>query len=174
VDLDTVHVRLDAGLMWRFFLGSAKDRPMLVLMAGYDRLLFAVDETDAPDGVVVDMPDVDYSSAGGGLSLRLPLGAKVATTLAARFLYVLDAGEMSEQDSFGDSTSLGFDAGLDLELRLAERVWLRLGGGVQYFHHSLDGTGAQSNLRDGNAATVDVKGLDDFYFGGRATTGFVF
>jgi hypothetical protein len=174
VELDTVHVHLDAALMWRLFLGSGQERPMLVLMAGYDRLLFAVDETDAPDGVVVDMPDVDYSSASGGLSLRLPLSAKVATTLAARFLYVLDAGEMSEEDSFGDSTSFGVDAGVDVELRLAERVWLRLGGGVQYFHHDLDGTGAQSNLRDGDAATVDVTELDDFYFGGRATTGFVF
>lgn len=174
VDLDTVHVHLDAGLMWRLFFGDGEDGPALVFMVGYDRLLFAVDETDAPDGVVVDLPDVDYSSAAYGLSLRLPLDQDMALTLGTRVLYVLDAGELSEADSFGDSTSIGLDGGLDFELRLAERVWLRLGAGVQYFRHSLDGNGAESNLRDGNPATVDVTGLGDFYFGGRATTSFVF
>jgi hypothetical protein len=170
-EYDTSEMRFGGGLRWRFNFGSSATGPSLKLLVGYDRHQFSIDR----GAMDLGFADTTYSIVDAGAAGRIPLGTpKVALVLAARYLQVLDAGEISTTNFYGSGSALGVDADLALEWTFLGRAVLRVGGRYQRFAFSFDGNGRLSNNRDGNPATQDVGGATDQYYGGYLTVGYVF
>lgn len=173
-ELGTTQMQLGVGLVYRQSLGDGATAPSLVFGIGYQRLQFSVDEGDAPAGVVVDLPSVDYASIDPGLTFRYPLSEVLALDIGGKLLLVTSSGNIQDEDEFGGGSALGFDLGAGAEYRLSGSLSVRAGLRLIHIGTSFDGTGPESNLRDGNPDTVDVTGVNDLYLGGQVTAGYRF
>ena len=173
-ELGTKQMHVGVGLLYRHFFGDGATAPMLLVGAGYDRLQFSVDKADAPAGVPVDLPNVDYTSFDPTLGFRYPLSEALALTGTGRLLLTTSTGNMGRADQFGDGSTMGFDLGAEVEYRLAARMSVRAGLRFLNITTALDGNGAQSNGRDGDSSTVDVTGITDRFIGGHVTAGYAF
>jgi hypothetical protein len=144
------------GLFYALALGQ---RPIeLRIGAGYQRFRFTIDRSQAPAGVGV--PSVDYAYLDPGLELHLPLGPRAALGAGAHYLLVLDAGEISQSNLYGDGSKSGFAGSLGGEYALSPRFWLRASAKISVISHSFRGNGALTN-QDGNAGTKEIQGASD-------------
>lgn len=173
-ELGTTQMQMGVGLVYRQSLGDGATAPSLVFGIGFQRLQFSVDEGDAPAGVVVDLPSVAYASIDPGLTFRYPLSDTLALDIGGKLLLVTSSGDIQDEDEFGGGSALGFDLGAGAEYRLSGSLSMRAGLRLIDIGTSFDGTGPESNLRDGNPDTVDVTGVNDLYLGGQVTAGYRF
>lgn len=173
-ELGTTQMRVGVGLRYRHFFGEGATAPMLLVGIGYDRMQFSVDKNDAPAGVPVDLPNVNYASFDPSLGFRYPLSELLAVTGTGRLLLTTSTGNMSQTDQFGDGSTMGVDLGAEVEYHLAARMSVRAGLRFLNITTALDGNGTQSNGRDGDPSTVDVTGITDRFIGGHVTAGYAF
>jgi hypothetical protein len=170
--LPTSQTRWGAGLVYRWNLGSSATAPTLVLGARYNKLSFAIDESEADAPGDITIPDVAYTYVDPGARFRLPLGESFAVRLEGHYLFVLDTGEIQEAERYGDAGVIGFDADVGAELLLTSNVVVRAGARFAQLGLSFDGDGDPT---DPNAdGTQDVTSATDRYYGFYATAGVLF
>jgi len=172
VDLPTSQMRWGAGVVYRWNFGSKPTSPTLKLSARYNKLTFKIDESGAPEGVVIDIPDTAYSYIDPGAGLRFPITEQIAALGEARFLFVTKAGQIQAMSQYGTTTITGYDVDLGGEYKLTSTLSVR--GGLKYTHLGLtfDGTG---DLTDRNGdGTQDVTAASDRYLGFYATAGWLY
>jgi hypothetical protein len=120
----------------------------------------------------LDLPDVDYRMFDPGAWFRMPLG-RFAVTVGVRALIVTSAGPIQRADQYGAASVLGGNAAIGVEYVFGRFV-ARLAAEATQLSLSFAGGGALSSDRDGNSATVDVRGATDRYYGGVATVGVIY
>ena len=172
VDLPTSQLRWGAGLVYRWNFGSKPTSPTLKVSARYNKLSFSIDESGAPEGVIIDIPDTAYSYIDPGVGIRFPVTEKIAALGEARFLFVTKAGQIQAMTQYGTTTITGYDVDLGAEYKLTSTLSVR--GGLKYTHLGLkfDGTG---DLTDRNGdGTQDVTAAKDRYLGFYATAGWLY
>lgn len=169
VPLKTTERHYSVGLRYRFAFGHTPTSPTLTLGGGYGARTFAVNRAGLMTSDSLDLPDVNYKLFDPGLAFRLPLGGMLAVTLGGRALLVTAVGQIQRADQYGNARMLGGSGSAGLELILGNRVALRVAGEATQLTYKFDGTGALATSRDGNAATLDVRGATDRYYGGAAT-----
>jgi hypothetical protein len=173
--LDTTQMRIRGGLVYRLRFGDDATSPTLKLGVGYERYQFSLDRAPLPDGAIVILPDVTYTSVDPGLAFRYPVSDRIAVDARARLLLVLDTGAVSDADQYGDTSSaLGFDVGLDVEYLLMDRLAVRLGARFMDVTVGFEGNGMLSNNLDNDMSTQDVEGITDYYLGALLTAGYRF
>ncbi len=173
--VNTTQMRFGAGIVYRLFFGDSATSPMLKFGVGYERFQFSIDRGGLPDDVVVPLPDVAYASLDPSLSFRFPVTKALALTAGGRLLVLLDPGDVAKADQYGDtSSSLGYEAGLDVEYMLGERLGVRVGARYMNVTLGFEGNGELSNNLDDDPATQDVNGFTDTYLGGLVTLGYLF
>jgi hypothetical protein len=172
VDLPTAQTRYGVGAVYRLNLGSKPTSPTLKFSVHYNKLSFSIDESAAPDGVMVDIPDVSYTYIDPGIGIRFPITDKIAALGTGRFLIVTGTGQIQETPQYGKTTVSGFDVDLGGEYKLSTSLLVRAGLRYTRIGMSFDGSG---ELTDRNAdGTQDVTDAKDSYFGLYATAGWLY
>jgi hypothetical protein len=157
------------GVRYRLAFGHRPTSPTLTLGAGYSARRFAVDRSGLQSTSSIDLPDVDYRGYDPGVAFRLPLGGHVAITLAGQGLLITSAGPIQRADQYGAARVLGGTASAGIELVVNERLLIRLAAEATQLRLSFTGSGMLANSRDGDPASIDVRGATDRYYGGVAT-----
>ena len=157
------------GVRYRLAFGQLPTSPTLTLGAGYGARRFAVDRSGLQSPSSLDLPDVDYRMFDPGIAFRLPLGGRVAVTLAGQGLLVTSAGPIQRTDQYGTARVFGGTASAGVELVISERLALRVAAEATQLGLSFSGNGMLAASRDGDPSTVDVRGATDRYYGGVAT-----
>jgi hypothetical protein len=170
--LATTQARYGGSLLYRWNFGSGPDGISVTPSLGYSKLAFLIDKAAAPDGVVVDVPNVSYTFAEVGAAIRVPIAGPVAGILEAKFLAVLDTGEIQQPTQYGAATVTGVDADGGLEMRFGQHFLARAGARLLLMGYDFKGTGEMAD-RDANGE-IDVGGAADRYLGGYMTAGYIF
>lgn len=172
VPLKITERHYSVGARFRLALGHAENPPTVTVGAGYSAQTFMVDRSHLMSPGSLDLPDVDYRMFDPGAWFRMPLG-RFAVTVGARALLVTSAGPIQRADQYGAASVLGGNAEIGVEYVFGRFV-ARLAGEATQLSLSFAGGGTLSSDRDGNSATVDVRGATDRYYGGVATVGVVY
>jgi hypothetical protein len=172
VPLKITERHYSVGARFRLALGHAENPPTVTVGAGYSAQTFMVDRSHLMSPGSLDLPDVDYRMFDPGAWFRMPLG-RFAVTVGVRALIVTSAGPIQRADQYGAASVLGGNATIGVEYVFGRFV-ARLAGEATQLSLSFAGGGALSSDRDGNSATVDVRGATDRYYGGVATVGVVY
>ncbi len=173
-NLGTTQQHWGVGAVLRYALGSGPKSPTVRAHVRYNRLSFQIAKDEAPAGVMVDIPNVDYTYIDPGVGLRYPLTNAVALGLDARFMVITDTGEMQSTEQYGAATVFGGEGEVMLEYRFLSAVSARLGGLYRTIGFDFDGNGALTRERDGDPQTEDVGGARDVYVGGYLALGLTF
>src|SRR5262249_20832252 len=98
VPLKATERHYSVGARFRLAFGHRPTSPTLTIGAGYAARRFTVDRSQLMSAGSLDLPDVDYRMFAPGLAFRLPLGSRVAFTLAGQGLIVTSAGPVQRSD----------------------------------------------------------------------------
>jgi hypothetical protein len=171
--LATRQSRYGANLRYRYNFGDGPEGLSLEASVGFNKLAFVIDKGAAPMNVTVDVPNVSYTYIDPGLGARIPIFGKLSGLLEAKFLAVLDTGEIQKPAQYGAATVTGFDIDGGLEYRIGQHFLAR--GGVRYLmmgYKFKTGTGTLTDRN--NDGADDVGGASDRYLGGYVTAGYIF
>lgn len=172
VVLSTSQTSWGVGAVYRHNFGDDPSSPTVKASVRYGSSSFVVDETGAPEGTVIALPDVTYTYLDPGLSVRYPVTAQIALEGEGRFYVVRGTGEMQEADAYGGATVSGYGLFAGGEYRINEQLVIQAGARLQRFAFTFAGTG---DLTDRNADDMqDVGGAADRYLSGYLTAGYVF
>jgi hypothetical protein len=174
VSLPTSQTHWSVGARFRLRFGRTATAPSVTLGAGYGRRDFTVDRAALPDDSDLDLPDVSYQYVDPGMSVRVPLGSRIALSAGARALLLLGAGDIQEADQYGSATAFGADATAGLDVMLTSRFLLNLSAVASLVQLEFDGNGELARGRDQDDASVDVGTASDRYLGGTASLGVLF
>lgn len=174
VSLPTSQTHWSVGARFRLSFGRTATSPSVTLGAGYGRRAFTVDRSGLPDDSDLDLPDVGYEYIDPGLSLRVPLGSRLAVSAGARALLLLGAGDIQNADQYGSAVAYGGDASAGIDVQLTSRFLLNLSVLASLVQLQFDGNGELARGRDQDDASVDVGTASDRYLGGAASLGVVF
>ncbi len=167
--LGTVQQRFSFGAVFRYLIG---DKASITASVRFNKMKFVIDKDAAPTGVVVQIPNVDYTFIDPGLAVKYIAAPKVVIDAAASVGLVLDTGEMQQADQFGTSKVLGIDFSGGVGYQLTDKFTLRGEVRATTFGFSFSGNGAMNDL-DGDG-TGDVPSGRDTYFGAMAGAGYIF
>jgi hypothetical protein len=173
ISVPTQRSRYGVDARYRLLFGDG-DSASVTMSAGFSQLVFALDRSQLPAGVVVDLPNTSYTYLDPGVELRYPLTASIALLAEAKGMLILGAGEIVTADQYGSATVLGLDGDLAAEYHVTDRIAVRAGAHLTAISYAFDGNGEQAINRDGNASTVDVAGASDRYLGGYVTAGYAY
>jgi len=154
------------GLRLRLAFGHRPTAPTVTIGAGYGVRTFGVDhDSGMPTGV----PDVNYKMIDPGLTLRVPVGKRVALFAGGRGLLLLSAGHIAEGDQYGRAHVTGETATAGVDIVFSRFVALRIAGEGTQVDMKFAGQGMLSTMLDGDPTTIDVQSARDRYYGGQAT-----
>ncbi len=123
-EFDTTQQRFGIGVRYRLPLGKRATLPTIHVGIGYSQLSFIIDN----GATAIGLPDVEYAYLDPGVGMRLPLGtAKLALLVDARYLLVLETGEMGNADNYGSGAVAGLDIDAGVEFRPIPRLPIHLG-----------------------------------------------
>lgn len=171
--LPTEQVRYGVGVVYRHNLGNSPTKPTIKASVRYNRFKFTIDKSAAPENVIVDIPNTDYTYIDPGLAIIYPMSEKLALQADARFIFVTSVGEMQQEDQYGAASVTGVDADAGFRYMLNDRASLVAGAHYIRIAYVFDGTGDLTTMRDADPEQ-DVFGALDSYLGGYAMLGYVF
>ena len=171
--LATRQSRYGANLRYRHNFGSNPDGLSVEASVGFNKMSFVIDKKAAPMNVIVDVPNVSYTYIDPGIGARIPIMSKLSGVLEAKFLAVLDTGEIQKPEQYGAATVTGFDMDAGLEYRIGQHFLARGGVTLMFMGYKFkQGTGEL--LDRNNDMADDVGGASDRYLGGYVTGGYIF
>ncbi len=119
----------DAGIHYRQPLGD------LITLDGhvnYGKNSYSI--SDAP--MTFEVPDTDYSYMGAGVSLDLNIAGRASVGFGAKYLYMLDVGDISSVDWYGPGRASGYGVDANFVVPLPKRLYVQ--GAIGYEHVSID------------------------------------
>ena len=99
---------------------------------------------DFPQSVAI--PDTSYSYLGGGVHVDLQVTEKASVGAGAKYMYLLGAGMVTEQDWYGAGRGNGVSLDGDFTIPLPHRMYVK--GGIEYRRMKIDfeGSGELSQM----------------------------
>ncbi len=167
--LGTVQQRISVGVVFRHLIG---DKASIIGSVRFNKMKFVIDKADAPAGVVVQIPNVDYTFIDPGVAVKYLAGPKLVVDAGASFALVLGTGEMQEPEQFGTSKVLGFDFTGGASYAVTEKILVRAEARATTFGFAFSGNGTMNDL-DGDGMG-DVPSGRDTYFGALVAAGYIF
>jgi hypothetical protein len=173
VNLNTIQQRWAIGGILRFPIGSSDTAPVIGLRVRYGSLRFKIDKASAPDGAIVDVPNVRYGMVEPGLVAVLPVSRRIALGLGASFLAILTTGDIQLRTEYGAAKVMGIDGEAHVDIGVTSTLFARVAFKLTTVGYSFEGNGVQTTMRDADPAK-DVFGARDSFFNGFATVGYLF
>jgi hypothetical protein len=173
VPLSTTSQYFSVGARLRLAVGRRPTSPTITVGFGYAQRAFTVDRSPLPDGVTLDLPDVNYTFLEPRLAARVPVTSKVALRADLRALLVQSTGDIASADQYGDSSAFGFDGALGLQILLGRHLVTDLSFQFVQIGHTFDGGAEMTDNRD-MMPGKDVGGAADRYLGLTASVGVVY
>ncbi len=171
VKLPTRMWRYGANLRYRHNFGDGPSGVTMHGAVGYNTAGFSISKADAPGGNV-DVPNVNYKYIDIGVGGKVPIAGPLSLLAEAKFLGLLNAGQIQKLEQYGPADVNGFEGEAVLEYQITSNVNARAGGRFMQVNMSYDGFGALGD-RDGNGMQ-DVSGSSDRFLGGFVTVGYSF
>ncbi|HEY1814418.1 MAG TPA: hypothetical protein VGG74_18830 [Kofleriaceae bacterium] len=103
-------------------------------------------ESDFPS--TVQIPDVQYEYLGAGGDLELAVTDRVRIGAGGRYMYIISAGDVSDEEWYGSGTASGLELNLNFKIPVTDIIYIR--GAIEYRRVSMDFDG------DGNLSTPDT------------------
>jgi hypothetical protein len=120
---------------------------------------------DLPGGV--QLPDVDYSYVGLGGHLELNVTDRTRVGFGAKYMYLLNAGDVSSEEWYGSGTASGLALDANVQIPLGDMLYVR--GQLDYRRVSMDFE------QSGNVSNdLDISRIVDSTIGGSASIGVAF
>jgi len=107
----------------------------------------------------IQIPDVDYTYIALGGTLDLKVTDRTRAGFGGHYMYLLDAGDVSTEESYGAGTASGLDLEAHFQIPISDALWVR--GQVDYRHVSMDFEGSgnvSSMLEIGNITDTTIGG----------------
>jgi hypothetical protein len=175
VPLKTTQTRWTIGAKLRYAFGKAPNLPSVYAGFGYSRRNFQVNRNALPDGVGLDLPDVDYRLYEPQLGFRLPVGTeRLALSFGGRALLMKKAGAIQLDEQYGAAKITGVEGEAAIDAAITRMVLLRLRGSYTQIGYDFVGNGYQSNSRDGDPDSQDVGGAKDVWIGATAALAVIY
>ncbi|CAN5161355.1 hypothetical protein BH11MYX1_BH11MYX1_35040 [soil metagenome] len=165
----------------RFSVGAVLRYPVSQSLLVGARLLYSFQqfnlEPTFAGGMKTDVPNVGYKMAEPKVFLRYQLGGSIGVDADVGFMLVTNTGgiQASTSSGYGPATVSGYEANLGFDYTLTKNLFVR--ALVRYETISLafkGDTASESNTRDGDPTTQDVKSAKDLYYGATAAIGYAF
>lgn len=167
VTYSTLESRFALSGVFRYAFSRSPTSPVVLGMFGYERQQFNILGK-------VTLPDVKYSMFAPGAGIRFPVISKLTLAADVKLLLPTSTGMIQDPDQYGEAKVVGFDGTFGADYLILPNVFVRAAGHYEVISFNFQGTGNQSNARDGNPATQDVSGAKDTYVGGMVTVGYVY
>ncbi len=156
------------GVEYRIAFGSSAMAPTATIGIGYGKRTFKA-ERGALNGIMLDLPDVDYTMAQPILELRVPIAGSVALVLGGRGMLITNAGSIVTPEQYGQAKVFGFEGSAGIDILLGQRFAIRFIGELSQVGYTFKGGATMSDDRDNDPTTQDVFGATDRSYGGAAT-----
>ena len=139
---------LYVGASYRIPVGRNAIYPTFKVSAGFLRHDFVILDRS------VDFPSVSYRGGVIGADVRVPIFTpRLSVSAGAHSMFLLPAGEIFTNESYGDSRVGGLDLSASLEIRPFSLIFVRIGARYVRFSLEFDGNGDLSSL--GSTGAVD-------------------
>ncbi|MCX5743703.1 MAG: hypothetical protein NT062_14520, partial [Proteobacteria bacterium] len=162
------------GVGYRFAFTRSDLSPTVSVGINYAKQQFKAD-TSTLMGVVLDMPDTEYSMVQPVVNVRIPFAKPVALVAGGRGMLISDAGAITKGDQYGQAKVFGVSAMGGLDFIISNRFAVRVTGEFSQIGFTFTkGAGAKANNRDGDPNTKDVFGAADRSMGGSVTLGVLY
>ncbi|HEV7556265.1 MAG TPA: hypothetical protein VGO00_12445, partial [Kofleriaceae bacterium] len=122
---------------------------MAAFVVGYGSQHFSITHGTA----TVDIPDVEYTGVAPQALLRYPIGAKMYLDLDAGAMLLTNAGQIQQNDQYGQATVLGITAEAGIDYMITKSLFARVTGRFETVGLSFKGSGMMSTTRDGDPTT---------------------
>lgn len=120
---------------------------------------------DLPDSIAI--PDTSYSYLSAGAHLDLAVSERASIGFGAKYLYLLDTGDITSQDWFGAGTAWGMTLDGDFVIPLPDSLYIK--GDLEYRRVTIDFEGSGMLV-----PTYGMWGATDSAITGSATLGINF
>lgn len=122
-DYSMTHMAWDTGIHYRWPI----DIISIDASANFGSFSHALGN-DFPESVAI--PDTSYSYLGGGVHVDLQVTEKASVGAGAKYMYLLGAGMVTEQDWYGAGNANGVSLDGDFTIPLPHRMYVK--GGLEY------------------------------------------
>jgi hypothetical protein len=121
----------------------------------------------AIEGLGTNIPDVDYTYIGLGGTLDLKVTDRTRAGFGAHYMYLLDAGDVSDETWYGSGSASGIDLEAHFQIPISDMLYVR--GMIDYRRVSMDfeGSGDISNA-------LEIGTITDSTIGGQLSLGVQF
>jgi hypothetical protein len=138
-DYTLTHMAWDTGVHYRWPI----DILSIDASANFGSVSHALGN-DFPQSVAI--PDTSYSYLGGGVHVDLQVTEKATVGAGAKYMYLLGAGMVTEQDWYGAGNANGVSFDGDFTIPLPHRMYVK--GGIEYRRIKIDfeGSGELSQM----------------------------
>lgn len=138
-DYTLTHMAWDTGVHYRWPI----DILSIDASANFGSVSHALGN-DFPQSVAI--PDTSYSYLGGGVHVDLQVTEKATVGAGAKYMYLLGAGMVTEQDWYGAGNANGISFDGDFTIPLPHRMYVK--GGIEYRRIKIDfeGSGELSQM----------------------------
>ena len=134
----------DAGIHYRQPLGD------LIAIDGhvnYGKNSYIIE--DAPE--TFEVPDTSYSYLGAGVNVDLNIANRATVGFGAKYMYVLDVGDISSVDWYGPGRASGWGLNGNFVIPLPKQLYLQ--GALDYEHYSIEFDGVGQITEDEGVST---------------------
>ncbi|HTM20183.1 MAG TPA: hypothetical protein VL172_06745 [Kofleriaceae bacterium] len=167
VSLPTDETYYGIDVRYRHKLGR---RMQLVGSLGWAALSFTIDRANGE----VAVPDSSYRYYQPGLEVRYAASPRMTLAADARIFLVTASGAIGTAEEYGAAKMTGGEGGAGVEVLWGKRLVTRVGARVLMMAYQFQGTGMQTNARDGDPTSVDIGGALDRYLCGELSAGYLF
>ena len=164
----------EIGARYRIPFGGKDTSPTMTLGIDYGHRTFKISHAGLSQGLIIDVPDVDYKGFTPNLTFRIPLSRNVALVAGGGSMLILGVGGIGYPGEYGRARVTEGEGMAGLDFVFANRYALRIAGEYALIGYKFEYTGAMTTGRDGDPNTPDVGGASDTYISGAATFGIVY
>ena len=172
---DSAADRWSIGAAFRYPFNKTAMSPVIGAQLRFGQQDFLISQT-LPAGAVgsPDIPSVSYTSIEPSVNFHYPVSTKVELIANLGVQLVSGTGMIQQMDQYGQASVVGLDVEVGGDYLITKNIFARASVRVESIGYTFAGTGAMTTTRDGNAATQDVFGARDSYFGGTVTVGYLY
>jgi hypothetical protein len=129
-----------------------------------------------PNGAATDLPSVQYGAVEPRVFAHYSITPSITANVEGAFMFVTRTGPITaDTTGYGGAKDLGFEFNAGVDYNLTKAIFARALIHFEEFSMTFKGDmNSLANTRDNNAATQDVFGAKDYYYGAAVQIGYIY